>query len=135
MGNQSRRRRTLNLKLLSSLGKPTFVFSLILEAEVITPVSSFPFPWNNFGRGGERRLAEWATVDLLRSVKNVNKLDHSNPLKMLRPATTRNDEIIHSPDLTYQQRKKKIYLFTTLTVSVFQKSLYQSEADNLQKPI
>ena len=41
-------------------------------------------------------------------VKDVNKPDHSDPLKMLSPATTGNDEIISSPDLQHQRRKKNL---------------------------
>ena len=67
--------------------------------------------------------------------KNVKKPAHFNPLKTPRPASTGNYEITHSPGLQHQRSKKKIYLFTTLTVPVFGKSLYQNKVDNLQKPI
>ena len=48
---------------------------------------------------------------LLCPVKNVNNPDNSNPLKTLRLATTGNDEIIRSPDLQHQRRKKKKSIF------------------------
>ena len=61
------------------------------------------------------------------SVQNINKPDYSNPLKMLHPATMKSSIALSSS--TSEERKK---MFTTLTVPVLQKSLYQNKVDNLR---
>ena len=59
------------------------------------------------------------SVSLSCPVKNVNKLDHSKPLKTQRSATTGNDKIIRSPNPAVTTKKGK-KMFTTQQCKSFE---------------
>ena len=57
-----------------------------------------PLAYNFFWNAISHEMFPYQFDSVLHSVQNVNKPDHSNPLKMVRPVSTENDKIIRSPD-------------------------------------